>query len=291
MSLLLPLLPLLATVGPFATPAAPGLDRPARSRPARTAPVTAPAAPADSPRAGQCRAAIEADANAALDLAGTWLSSAKGQEQAEAGLCLGLAHSELRQWDSAAQAFLAARDAAGANRLLAARLGAMAGSAALAGNAPDKALAALDLAATEARGLSSPALEADIALDRARALVALQRPAEAETALAAARAAAPENAEGWLLSATLARRQNNLAEAQARIERAAALLPIDPAIGLEAGVIAMLSGREDAARKSWQSVLAAAPESAEAQTAQTYLAQLGPAPAGTANPAKASIGR
>ena len=64
---------------------------------------------------------------------------------------------------------------------------------------------------------------------------------------------------------------------QARIERAAALLPIDPAIGLEAGVIAMLAGHEEAARRSWQSVVAAAPDSAEAQTAKGYIAQLRPA--------------
>ena len=44
-------------------------------------------------------------------------------------------------------------------------------------------------------------------------------------------------------------------------------LPRDPQVGLEAGVIAVLSGRDDAARKSWQSVIAAAPDSDEAKTA------------------------
>jgi hypothetical protein len=36
----------------------------------------------------------------------------------------------------------------------------------------------------------------------------------------------------------------------------------------------MLAGREDAARQSWQSVIAMAPESDAAQTAKGYIAQL-----------------
>ena len=104
---------------------------------------------------------------------------------------------------------------------------------------------------------------------RLRALVALTRADEAAAALTEARLASPKNPEAWLLSATLSRRQGKLAEAQAQIQQAADLLPIDPAIGLEAGVIAVLSGRDEAARKSWQSVIAAAPDSAAAVTARS----------------------
>jgi hypothetical protein len=57
------------------------------------------------------------------------------------------------------------------------------------------------------------------------------------------------------------------------------LAPTDPAIGLEAGVIAALGGRDDAARQSWQSVVRLAPDTPEAETARTYLAQLDPPPA------------
>jgi hypothetical protein len=53
------------------------------------------------------------------------------------------------------------------------------------------------------------------------------------------------------------------------------LAPKDPAIGLEAGVIAELAGNDDAARKSWNSVVALGPDSAEAQTAKAYLAETG----------------
>jgi tetratricopeptide (TPR) repeat protein len=151
----------------------------------------------------------------------------------------------------------------------------MAGNAALAQGDAGAALSALDRAQADAAG--DKAMQSGIATDRARALVALKRDDEAAAALAEARLADPGNSQAWLLSATLSRRMNKLVEAQAQIEKAATLQPVDPGIGLEAGVIAVLSGHDEAARKSWQSVVAAAPNSDEAATAKGYLAQLGPA--------------
>ena len=101
---------------------------------------------------------------------------------------------------------------------------------------------------------------------------------EAAQALAEARTAEPENPQAWLLSATLSRRQNNLAMAQTQIEKAANLAPNDPEVGLEAGVIAMLSGNKDAARRSWTSVTQAAPGSDAAATAKQYLDETAPEP-------------
>ena len=69
-----------------------------------------------------------------------------------------------------------------------------------------------------------------------------------------------------------------IALSQAAIERAVAISPQDSEIGLEAGVIAILGGREDAARTSWQSVIAVQPDSLAAETARGYLAQIGPGP-------------
>ena len=290
MSLLHALLPLFAQVGPFTAPGTTGTPFPEtvkRPSPLKVITQAAPQVPQRSQRAADCVAAVDDDAENAVDLAETWLKTAAGPDKVDAQMCLGLAHSGLDQWADAEAAFLAGRDAAGADRMMRARLGAMAGNAALAAAAPDRALTALDAARAEVKGLASPALEARIALDRSRALVALKRDGEAQDALADARNAAPSSAEAWLLSATLSRRQGNLAEAQARIQRAAELLPIDPAIGLEAGVIAVLAGRDEAARKSWQSVLLAAPDSAEAATAKTYLAQLAPAP----EPRATGVGR
>lgn len=288
MSLLLSLLPLIAQVGPFATtpgagrstPVEHGIARPKRRQTWVVEGAAPEAAKANSGRGKDCVAQVDEDADAAAEMAEDWLASgARGAgDQGEANLCLGLARSRTGDWDDAEKAFLAGRDAAGADRMLRARLGAMAGNAALAGGANDRALAALDGAKDDAAGLADAALTTTVALDRARALVALKRPAEAEAALAEARAAGPANPEAWLLSATLSRRQGNLAAAQTQIERAAELMPIDPAVGLEAGVIAMLASHAEAARKSWQSVVTAAPDSPEAETARIYLAQLGPAP-------------
>lgn len=267
---------ILAQVGPLVTPgAAPPLPHQIQSEPLRPPRARRQTQPVARPVPSRLRLCLElaetspADAQAS---AASWLAGTQGPDRAAAGECLGVALSRQDKWDEAKAAFLAARDAA-ADKPLRARLGAMAGNAALAKGDAAAALAALDAARGDAPG------DADIALDRARALVALKRTGEAEAALAEARLAAPDNAQAWLLSATLSRRLNRLAEAQTQIEKAAALQPADPEIGLEAGVIAVLSGRDEAARRSWRSVLATAPDSEEATMAKGYLAQLGPAPA------------
>lgn len=231
---------------------------------------------------GGCRAAVETDAEKAAQQARAALGEAIGRERVRAGLCLGLALSDLGRWDEARRAFIDARDAAAADDHPGrARLGAMAGNAALAAGQPGEALAVLGPAAAAAQAAGDAALGTQIALDRARALVALKRPDEAMAALAQARAAEPDNAQAWLLSATLSRRQDRLIEAQAQIETAARLAPRDPEVGLEAGVIAVLSGRPEAARKSWNAVVALAAQSDAAATAKQYLAQLGPETKGT----------
>jgi hypothetical protein len=70
------------------------------------------------------------------------------------------------------------------------------------------------------------------------------------------------------------RRTRRLGEAQRHIEYAATLAPRDPAVGLEAGVIAAMAGRAEQARASFQSVIDVAPESVEAGRARTYLTRL-----------------
>jgi tetratricopeptide (TPR) repeat protein len=285
------LLALLAQVGPFATPGPqpasplpPEIIERKQQEKAKRQRQPAPAAtpqPAPPPsELDNCLAGVSADPLAAVDAAQAWLAKAKGPEAAaQAGHCLGVAFGRLERWDEARAAFLQARDASGAG-VERARLGAMAGNAALAGGDAQAALAALDAAHADAA--NDKPLAGDIAIDRARALVALGRDGDAASALGEARVALPANPQAWLLSATLSRRMGKLTEAQTEIEKAAELLPIDPEIGLEAGVIAMLSGREEAARKSWQSVIDAAPKSDAATTARGYLAQLGEG--GTAKP-------
>ena len=55
---------------------------------------------------------------------------------------------------------------------------------------------------------------------------------------------------------------------------ASADFPGNRTVGLEAGVIAALSGRDEEARRSFESVLLVAPQSTEATRARTYLEQL-----------------
>lgn len=292
MTLLLSLLPLLlAQIGPYAqagpmgaskVPQVEGRDVPRRKT---TPPPLQLPPPVVSGKGQACQDLVSADPSEAEVYAREWSVSAKGAELADAKYCLGVAASHRADWAGAETAFLAARDAvADEKHRQRAQLGAAAGIAADSGGARDRALTEFAAARADALAVPDQALAGAIALDRASPLAALGRTAEASAALYEARASLPGNSDAWLISARFARHQKRLSDAQAFIERAATLNPHDPAIGLEAGVIAELSGREASARKSWQSVLASSPQSAEAQTAKGYLAQIGP---GTAASAKA----
>ncbi len=226
-------------------------------------------------RLANCVALIEINPEAALSDASRWFDAAELQQKSDAAQCLGMAEVQLGKWDEAIAAFTKGRDLTLPGSLGSrAQLGAMAGNAQLAAGQTSPALATLEQAQTDADSAENEVLNGEIALDRARALVALGRTDDAQAALTMARAALPYNAQAWLLSGTLARRLNALDDAQRFIEEAALLSPVDPEIGLEAGVIAILSGRDDAARKSWNSVIEMAPESPFAETAGSYLAQL-----------------
>lgn len=294
MPILLSLLPLLVQVssggiigggseipiGKARMPARHGEVRPAEAPP----PVL--------PSAQTCQAMIAAAGDAggadeAIERANDWVARATAAEFPDAQGCLGLAHVQKADFDAATKAFIAARDASGSDHAKRADWGAMAGNAALAGGQPAQALVALATAHDDAEAVGDKAALGEIALDKARALVALFRAIEARVALTEAATHIPENSDVWLLSATLYRRTAKLELAQQHIEKAAALNPRDPAIGLEAGVIAKLADREEAARKSWKSVIALAPQSAEAAQAKAYLEQIGegtPAPTPPAKP-------
>lgn len=274
MSLTLALL--LAQVGPMVSP---GTAPPLRSAPLEIHRAKPDAAPPLPTRLQECLALAGRDPLAAIEVAEGWLGTVKGSPQADPQHCMGIAQNYLSRWSDAEQAFGAARDAVAANeRGRKASLGAMAALAALDQQAFERAEAAFLAAHTDALAAGRNELAGDISIDRSRALVALNRLTEAEAALAEGRTASPANPAGWLLSATLSRRQGSLAQAQSQIERAAQLMPVDPQIGLEAGVIAVLSGREASARKSWQSVIEISPASDEAKTARAYLDQLSAEP-------------
>lgn len=273
----------------------PMIDLPDRHKPKRN-PFLLPGegSRAENNKLAVCRDTANRAPDEAATMATDWLAGAKGTARSEAHLCLGYAYAQQQAWGMAEQAFLAGRDEATDNVLSRARLGTMAANAALADGGAIRALAALDRAQVDARASGDAPMIGAVATDRARTLVALKRNDEAAAALAEARKAAPEDEGPWLLSATLSRRMGHLADAQTQIETAARLSPLDPEVGLEAGVIAMLGGREDAARRSWQSVVTASPQSDAGHQASAYLDQLGPTRAGAsgANPANApSTGR
>ena len=225
-----------------------------------------------------CLDQIGADPARAHTMAQIRRSQTTGTDRVLANHCLGTAASALGLWDDARSAFLDARAETPADEIRArARFGMMAGNAALASGDAAGALGLLGEAEGEARTAGSAPLQALAAIDRARALVALWRGEEALAALETATSLAPESAEGWLLKATLLRRLGQLEPAQTAIETAARLAPTSPDIGLEAGVIAVLGGRDAAARQSWQSVIDLQPESLAAGAAKSYLEQLGPA--------------
>jgi Flp pilus assembly protein TadD len=278
MSFILPMLLLAQATSPI-VPAPLPIPR----KPTAPAQVAAP----EPTRLELCLQAVDENPLSAIEAAEEWLKVSKGTATVEPNHCLGMAYNRLGRPVEAEVAFTFARDALPANELRRrASYGALAALAVLEQNDPARAEAFFAAAAAEAQSRGDARLAGDIAIDRARAQVALKQDAAAAAGLAAARLGSPANPEGWLLSATLARRQGKLAEAQGFIEQAATLAPRDPAIGLEAGVIAVLSGRDQAARRSWQSVIAVAPDSDWAKTAQGYLDQLGPAPvtAPTATP-------
>jgi tetratricopeptide (TPR) repeat protein len=225
-----------------------------------------------------CLDQIGADPARAHTMAQIRRSQTTDTDRVLANHCLGTAASALGLWDDARSAFLDARAETPADEIRArARFGMMAGNAALASGDTAGALGLLVEAESEARTAGSAPLQALAAIDRARALVALGRGKEALAALETATSLAPESAEGWLLKATLLRRLERLEPAQTAIETAARLAPTNPDIGLEAGVIAVLGGRDAAARQSWQSVIDLQPESLAAGAAKSYLEQLGPA--------------
>jgi tetratricopeptide (TPR) repeat protein len=242
---------------------------------AQTAEVaTAQKGSPEQARLSVCLDQARTDPATAITVASNWLADAHDTGRALPQQCLGQAYVSLLRWGAAHDAFLAARDAAlPSDYAVRARLGAMAGNAALAGKDTMTALADLGRAVADATLAGAKPLAGSIAADKSRALVALGRSEEAATTLREARSDAPQDSNVWLLSATLARRMGDLASAQGQIETAAALAPKDPAVALEAGVIAELAGNSEAARKSWNSVLALDADSPEAQAARTYLAE------------------
>lgn len=188
--------------------------------------------------------------------------------------CMGFALSRAERWPAAIVAFeQGAEEAERSGEMVqSGRLWAQAGNAALAGGDAAKARSEFDAAL--ARGLPNGVEKGEVHLDRARALVALNDSKGARDSIDIALVQVPRDPLGWLLSATLARRDGEMKLAQAHIARAVQLSPDDASVALEEGNIAILSDHEDVARSAWQRAVKLAPDTPSGKAAADNLSRL-----------------
>lgn len=230
----------------------------------------APAPLADEPRFNACMDLATDDPASGIVAANEWLIAGGGYF---ARHCLGFAYAKDGRFSAAADSFTtAARDAERAQDKRAVNLWTQAGNAALAAGDAARALDCFDAAL--AQGNAQGLLLGELHLDRARALVVAGRPDEAQAAFDQVHRLVPEDPLGWLLSATLARRDGRLDRAQADIDIAARLAPRDPEVALEAGNIAASAGQYDIARRNWTQAIDIRPDGPVARTARGHLTQL-----------------
>uniref|UniRef100_UPI0035CB23B6 hypothetical protein n=1 Tax=uncultured Sphingomonas sp. TaxID=158754 RepID=UPI0035CB23B6 len=235
---------------------------------AATAPL-GPPAPPPSERYEKCLDLATSNAAAAEAEAGQWQLAGGGFL---AGQCLGMAYANEARWTAAAAAFdAAARAAEKAGDARSVNYWAQAGNAWLASGDATKARAALDAALAGGTLTGLPLGEAH--LDRARAMVAGDDSEGARDDLDRALAEVPADPLAWLLSATLARRQQQVVRAQHDIAEAVRLGADDPAVQLEAGNIAALAHDEAGARGAWTQAVTLRPDSDAGKAAAAALKQ------------------
>ncbi|MEN2785952.1 hypothetical protein ACFOKI_09900 [Sphingomonas qilianensis] len=228
-----------------------------------------PPAPSLQDRFNACVELAGRDPHAAAEEAGRWRLAGGG---ALARQCLGMAYANDGKWAAAASEFEgAARAAELAKDKRAALYWAQSGNAWLAAQDAPKARAALDaaLAAGTLTGLD----RGEAMLDRARAQVAAGDLAGARSDLDPALIDAAADPLAWLLSATLARRMDDLPRARKDIAEALRLSSEDASVQLEAGNIAALAGDEAGAKAAWRQAANRAPASEAGKRAQAALAQ------------------
>jgi tetratricopeptide (TPR) repeat protein len=239
----------------------------------QTAPATPTVPPALSPtqqRLAQCIQTSSQDPQAAIELANAWIAEGGGRP---ARHCLGIGFFDSGQFRSAETVFVdAGTGANGTPDPAAAQLWALAGAAALAQGEASTARDYLNFAIGEGNltGLALATAHADLAKARA----SLDDMAGARTSVDEALRLVPDEGAFWIVSAIIARRMRDFVRAQADIQQAAALLPREPEVALEAGNIAYMVGNDVAARRSWESVLAIAPTGPVADAARRRLVDL-----------------
>jgi len=221
----------------------------------------------DAARVAACQKLIAADPKTAVDQAAAW---AERDKSVPARQCLGLAFVAVERWGPAEAALAqAAAQAETDHDARSFSLWSQAGNAALAGDQPAKAREDLDHVVTASAAPSTLVGEAWV--DRARADVALDDLARARTDMDKGLALVPQDPFAWYLSASLARKQNDLGRAQKDIATALKSASDDPAVQLEAGNIYAAAGQPDAAHAAWTRAAQLAPDTPEGQAAKAAL--------------------
>ena len=236
-------------------------------------------ATAIDPALEECADLARRDSSAAMAKARAWIARSNGPAAQQ---CLGFAQAKGQHWTDAAAAFREGARLAGSDRATAARLWSQAGNAALLAGDVAGAVTALNHAlATGA--LPDGLARGEAFLDRARAHVALKDVASARADLDEALRLAPQDPLAWLLSATLARRMNDLPLARRHIAEAVKRADDDASIALEQGVIAALDQNDVTARAAFLRAERLGAGTPVENIAKAYLGQLGDAapPQGT----------
>jgi tetratricopeptide (TPR) repeat protein len=231
--------------------------------------ATLPAATPERARYESCVALARTSPANAVVAAQGWRIEGGG---VAARQCEGLAYAAQAKWLEAATAFengaalaMSQGDVRAADLLL------QAGNAALAGSDAARAIKSLDAAL--ATGVLAGEQAGEAHLDRGRAHAALGHTPEARADLDQAQKLVPADPLAWLLSATLARRANDLPRAKADIAQATKLAGDDSSVALEGGNIAHVAGDLAAARTAWERAVRLQPTSAAAKAAAQNLAQ------------------
>lgn len=235
--------------------------------------VAAPAAPArpQGTEAGKrleaCVTLAKTDPAKAAAEADKWRVAGGGLLARE---CLGVAYAAQERWSPAQIAFeQAAQEAEMQRDGRAANLWVQAGNAALAGDDPSKARGSFDRALK--LPVLSDAMRGEAHLDRGRAAVALNDLPAARRDIDESLKLVPADPLGWLLSATLARRQKDTARAATDIAQALKLAPDDAAVIFESGNIAELRGDRTAAQAAWARAAEKDPEGPAGKAAAAAL--------------------
>jgi tetratricopeptide (TPR) repeat protein len=218
-------------------------------------------------KSAACAALSRDDPARAVIEAETWSAADHG---IGARQCLGIAYAAAQRWTQALSVLEQAGTQAEARHdARAGVIWSQAGNAGLAAENPARARTALDHA-IGSQDLTRT-MRGEAFFDRARADVALNEWAIARSDLDQGLQLTPADPFGWLLSATLARRQKDLPRAEKDIGEALRLAPDDASIALEAGNVAAASGVISAARLAWEKAVALGPKEPAGQAAAAAL--------------------